>query len=118
MTALLDETIDDLTANERIAGLDPAAFPATPHVRLVSNAMIHELFSNGPIEGWPRFLEEYSGYWGFFRSTQVGFNRSKDQALIYLTYSCGPLCGEGSYMFLSKSDGVWRREDKLRIWIS
>jgi hypothetical protein len=53
---------------------------------------------------WQRFGER-SGHTAF---SAVGFDRSRTKALLYSAYSCGSLCGEGSYKLFTKFGGRWR----------
>ena len=72
--SVMDETIDDLTENEREEPLDPSGFIGPLHIRLVTNEEIREFFTGDPFESWTRFLDEFEGYRGYFRTTHVGFN--------------------------------------------
>lgn len=52
------------------------------------------------------------------RLSRVGFNKSKNQALIHVGYICGSVCGEGRYIVLSKKNDVWIIKRKIMTWIS
>jgi hypothetical protein len=56
--------------------------------------------------------------WGVITLSRVGFDASHKHAVMYvqLTY-CG-LCGEGMFLYLSKTNGVWRVERQSGTWIS
>ena len=54
----------------------------------------------------------------YLRLSGVGFNRSRDQALVYGDYHCGNLCGEGSVFLLEKMDGYWVIRGEVGLWIS
>jgi len=41
-----------------------------------------------------------------------------DQALVYRSYTCGPLCGAGELVFLVKEDGTWKILKTIDLWIS
>ena len=118
LPALLDETINSLIANEYAVALDPEAFGCPPHVRLISQAEIEELVTNDPVDSWSNLFELYDGYRGYFWAAEVGINRSRDQALVYLDYACGLRCGEDAFLLLSKINGVWKCEDKLTMGVS
>ncbi|HET8890271.1 MAG TPA: hypothetical protein VFQ41_15325 [Candidatus Angelobacter sp.] len=49
--------------------------------------------------------------------SQLGFNLSKTEAILYFDRSCAGLCG-GRYILMRKVDGVWRIVDKHNTWIS
>jgi len=50
--------------------------------------------------------------------SQLGFNFSKTEAILYFDRSCAGLCGGGGYILMRKVDGVWRIVDKHYTWIS
>jgi len=55
---------------------------------------------------------------GVITLSRVGFDEHMEHALVYaeLTY-CG-LCGEGTYLYLSKEAGQWRIVGRAGTWIS
>ncbi len=50
--------------------------------------------------------------------SQVGFNFSKTEAILYFERSCAGLCGGGAYILLRKVDGVWVVVDQHATWMS
>lgn len=56
--------------------------------------------------------------WGVITLSRVGFDGGGNYAVVYaqLTY-CG-LCGEGTYLYLSKASGVWHIVGRSGTWIS
>ncbi len=56
--------------------------------------------------------------WGVITLSRVGFDLGRKHAIVYaqLTY-CG-LCGEGTYLYLSKETGVWHVVRRSGTWIS
>src|SRR6476619_6099357 len=50
--------------------------------------------------------------------SQLGFNFSKTEAILYFDRSCAGLCGGGGYILMRKADGVWRIVDEHNTWIS
>jgi hypothetical protein len=56
--------------------------------------------------------------WGVITLSRVGFDPGMTHAVIYaqLTY-CG-LCGEGTYLYLSKETGGWHIVGRALTWIS
>ncbi len=56
---------------------------------------------------WAEALrQKYPGSNGYIMLSHVGFNRSLDQALIYVGYVGGPLMGSGSYYLMEKKNGT------------
>jgi hypothetical protein len=56
--------------------------------------------------------------WGVITLSRVGFDVGGKHAVVYaqLTY-CG-LCGEGTYLYLSKETGAWHIIGRAETWIS
>ena len=56
--------------------------------------------------------------WGVITLSRVGFDLGRQHAVVYaqLTY-CG-LCGEGTYLYLSKETGAWHVVRRAGTWIS
>jgi hypothetical protein len=56
--------------------------------------------------------------WGVITLSRVGFDHTRTHAVVYaqLTY-CG-LCGEGTYLYLSKQSGMWQIVKRAGTWIS
>ena len=56
--------------------------------------------------------------WGVITLSRVGFDAGGKHAVVYaqLTY-CG-LCGEGTYLYLSKEAGAWHIVRRAGTWIS
>jgi hypothetical protein len=56
--------------------------------------------------------------WGVITLSRVGFDHTGTHAVVYaqLTY-CG-LCGEGTYLHLSKQTGTWHVVSRAGTWIS
>ncbi len=55
---------------------------------------------------------------GLVSLSRVGFNRDHNQAVVYMSYVCGGLCGHGFVLLLSKSGDQWQVVNKRRLWIS
>lgn len=59
-----------------------------------------------------------SFYFDILEFSRVGFSRTSDQALIYFSYVCGPLCGSGNLVYLKKVSGRWQIVGHLNLWVS
>jgi hypothetical protein len=98
--------------------LIPDSFKLSRKVNMVSSAELDRIFANGP-KGWPAFHTAYPGTHGYIELSAVGFSPGKNFAVVYSAVHCGPLCGAGGFVTLSKSGGVWRKDtDRLCSWIS
>ena len=83
---------------------------------LLSHEYLAEISSQ---PNWNEILNErYSGSNGYLILSRVGFNKSLDQAVIYVGQVAGPLMGSGSYYMLEKENGEWILKEQANIWIS
>jgi hypothetical protein len=55
---------------------------------------------------------------GYVIFSHVGFNKSLDQAVVYVGRVAGPLMGAGYYYLLEKQDGEWAIKREALVWIS
>jgi len=62
--------------------------------------------------------ERYNGSAGYTAFSRVGFNRSLDQAVVYVGQMAGPLMGAGFYYLLEKEFGQWKLKEEIMVWIS
>ena len=68
---------------------------------------------------WGKILEEkYPGSQGYLVVSRVGFNRTLDQAVIYVGQVAGPMMGGGYYYLMEKQDGGWVVKEQIMVWIS
>jgi len=56
--------------------------------------------------------------WGVITLSRVGFDLFHKHAVIYVQLIYCGLCGEGEYLFLSKTNGVWKVDERALTWIS
>lgn len=68
------------------------------------------------VVGWMLWYRRFPDSGGFISASAVGFNRTKQRALVYMGHSCNDLCGGGTYHLLEKRAGAWRevRPDGLK----
>lgn len=59
------------------------------------------------VDGWKQFYEEHPDSGGWITMSAVGFNAAKTIAVVYMSHSCGSLCGEGGFHVLQKKGGKW-----------
>ncbi|GEM_PF-6055151 len=51
--------------------------------------------------------------------SHVGFTRDYRWAILYRTYSCGPLCGAGEFLLMEQNgDDIWRIRQAQVAWVS
>jgi len=56
--------------------------------------------------------------YNYYEMTIPVFSADNTKAYIQLNHYCGGLCGSGTAIYLSKSNGKWKVIDKHEIWIS
>jgi hypothetical protein len=68
---------------------------------------------------WGKVLNDrYPNSGGYKVFSRAGFNRTLDQALVYVAHIAGPLMGGGFYYLMEKQDGRWVIKDQSLAWIS
>lgn len=104
---LMAETVNDLKAKNEEHHLFTRRFNIKRRYVLVSEKEIEDFFREGVGGGWEKFYRKYPKTLGYATFSRVGFNSEKTQALVYQAHHCGGLCGGGSYILLTKTNGVW-----------
>lgn len=116
---LMAETVYDLKAKNKEQHRFTRRFNIKGRYILVSEKDIADLFSKDVLHSWEKFYRKYPKSGGYTTFSRVGFNAEKTQALVYQAHSCGGLCGQGSYMLLTKTNGVWTIKNSVGPgWIS
>jgi len=69
-------------------------------------------------KAWRKFMAKHPNTPGIIIVSRIGFNRARDQAVVYSGMSCGLLCGQGEFTWLVKRSGVWAVEASNVVWIS
>ncbi len=101
--------------NRRSSQLSPDMDLGVDYVLLSQNEVAK--ISSQP--NWNELLaEKYPGSYGYLIFSRVGFNRTLDQAVIYVGQVIGPLMGSGSYYLLEKKNGEWKIKKEIGVWIS
>lgn len=69
-------------------------------------------------DGWKDFYDKHPHAAGFWTFSRPGYDSAKHEALLYVTHSCGWLCGTGHLYLLTRKNGRWKVENRLFLWIS
>jgi hypothetical protein len=69
-------------------------------------------------DGWQAFYERHPNAGGFWQFSRPAYNSAGDEALVYVSHSCGWLCGTGHLYLFNKESGVWKAKNRLMLWIS
>ncbi|MBI5298204.1 MAG: hypothetical protein HY869_22225 [Chloroflexi bacterium] len=115
LKSISNDTLDSyMDRNAQPGQLSPDMDLGAEYV-LLSSDELSTIFNQS--DGWDIFHQNYSvaGYKVFSR---VGFNRTLDQALIYVGQMVGPLMGAGYYYLLEKENGEWIMKEQIMVWIS
>lgn len=90
-----------------------------PGARLISRSRIHDIFRADPMNGWSQFRQVTGApsWQGFSKPilTADGLH-----ALVYAEHYCGIVCGQGEYLWLSRTDeqAGWGVKARVVSWIS
>lgn len=90
---------------------------SAPH-KLVTDAEVEGMFAGDCEKGWEKFYRKYPGAQGNLQLSRVGFNKSRDAAVLYAGNQSHCLAGVGYYVFLKKDGGTWKVLKKSMAWIS
>lgn len=85
---------------------------------LVSQTQLKAIFGRDVKAGWEEFYRRYPHTNGIYTVSRVGFNPARTQALVYFGNTRGWIEGEGSYVFLTKINGIWSVQNQLEAWVS
>lgn len=123
-TETLTRALDPLPAEAVLSYKDASGRPGllaprfateTPW-RVVTQAALDTIFSQCP-RGWDLLNQRFPGCRGYVTLSNIGWNASADEALVYTEDHCGVLCGEGTFIYLKKEEGTWRVMKKLTLWV-
>src|SRR6266850_2743089 len=109
------DTLNDYQARNKDEQQLSSLFNLKVKSELIDGRNIDELLEKNFIEGWQAIKAKYPDSNGVITLSRVGFNRQKTQALVYIAISCGPHCGEGNFMLLSKTRDGWSIRSKLMM---
>lgn len=90
--------------------------PAISH-KMVNHSELANMFKKGA-DGWDKFYQLYPDAAGFWDFSSPGYNKARNEAVLYVGHHCGGLCGTGHLFFLVKEDGQWKVKNRLMLWIS
>lgn len=87
-----------------------------PSATVVLQSEIDAIFSG---DGWwEEFYRVFPGSRGLVQFTAPVFSADGKRALVYVSHSCGGLCGTGWLVLLSRDAGGWQIADRRMLWIS
>ncbi|HEX6070925.1 MAG TPA: hypothetical protein VFZ18_13915 [Longimicrobiaceae bacterium] len=93
------------------ANASRSALPAFTALRVpvvrVGEAGLASFGRGDPNAYWRAFYSAYPRSPGLIRLSRVGFDPERQQALVFVSHSCGGRCGSGAYLLLSNASGSW-----------
>ena len=88
-------------------------------INFLTSKNLDTLFSEKTAkENWEIFSKRYQDYDGFIAISQIGYNKTKDQALLLLEHHCGAKCGTGKFVALTKDNNNWEVKSNLTVWLA
>jgi hypothetical protein len=87
-----------------------------PGATVVLQSEIDAIFSG---DGWwEEFYKVFPASRGLVQFTAPAFSTDGRKAMVYVSHSCGGLCGTGWLVLLARDAGGWRITDRKMLWIS
>ena len=109
---IVRQTVDEYSAKNK----QPSMLKRLFHLR------VDYVLVSAEEEAKRRATARYDNQWhaadGRVSLSRVGFDRDHRQALVYMSFYCGALCGHGFFLFLTKTGSEWRVDKKFQVWIS
>ena len=96
-------------------------------LQLVTTATLAGLPRTGPKRAnfmgpsdyfWDAFYKMFPGALGTVSMSAVGYSRSGDRAILFVSHGCHSLCGEGHIVTLRRVAGQWRVVGLRQTWVS
>lgn len=117
-TAFLTPLAEELRSQFLVESRKTVALPPlhASNARLVPQQTIDEIFAG---KGWwQEFYRRFPRSKGYLQVSKPAFSADGLNALLYVSHSCGGLCGTGWVMYLTREGRRWRIVDKKMLWIS
>lgn len=111
------ETLDDFVVKAKSLCSVKPQFGDSQSYTLINHDELEKTFKKGP-KGWDNFYKKYPKAAGFWTFSRPGYNAAEDEAVLYVSHSCGGLCGTGHLYFLAKKNGAWSVTNRTMLWIS
>jgi len=83
----------------------PQALRSLPDFLIVEESELQALVARGQLKAFER---RHALAPGSVAVSRIGFDASGSQALLYISFSCGSLCGSGTFVLLERDAGRWK----------
>ena len=81
----------------------------TANVRFIDKKELDRLMRQGP-DSWVHFLKRFGSEVRLIRLSRIARTDEGTVALLYISYSCGPVCGKSHFVLFRRELGFWRVE--------
>lgn len=115
LSGLWLEALNDLNERQRRSEVFERRFSLPMAYRFETRETIESVFAAAGPAGWEAFNAAYPKSKGFIRLSAVGFDATRQHAIVHLAHSCGGLCGEAAYHFLKRRTFGW---DEVRLKVN
>jgi hypothetical protein len=113
------EFADMLSAKNKSAYTFERRFDIRVKYVLLDDKQLDELFHTDLEKGWEdAYWKQYPHATGLLSFSRVAFNAKGDEALLFASEVCGPLCGYGYLFRFKKDQGRWKFVNEQFLWIS
>jgi hypothetical protein len=86
-------------------------------IRIVKEDELRRTFSNASLpDAWKQLRGNSVASLVTF--SRVGFDGDRKHALMFVSMTCGPLCGAGQIVVLERRWGAWHVIETKRVWVS
>lgn len=99
------ETIEAYLAASARAAVVPTPLERGTEFALFPLKALEEAWESG---NPAPFLRRHRLVRGFAQVSQIGFNGDRSEALLYVSYVCGGLCGSGHLVYLERRGQTWQ----------
>ena len=69
-------------------------------------------------KSWESFYKRFPDSWGYVWLSGVGFNESRNEAVVFVSHYCGVDCASGTYYVLVKEKEEWKIKRSEWVWAS
>ena len=114
------DTVADFTSKKGDRCSVHAGFGNQKAYSIIEAAETESYFDRkkGNRDGWKVFYERHPNAAGYWQFSRPAYNASADEALVYVSHSCGWLCGTGHLYLLAKENDQWKVKNRVMLWIS
>jgi hypothetical protein len=111
-------TIDAFLKAVQREGEVPVSLGRRPDITVVPGAeLARELEAPGP-DSWRTFARRYPQARGIVSLSAIAYGESGDEAMAYLGFSCGLVCGHGLAVVLQRNGSQWVAVEHMYLWES